>query len=51
MLGFLSSKRFNLDRVAAKHVVLSFRFVSVAMLLLMDVALLLWKTFTSQQSA
>jgi hypothetical protein len=51
MLGFLSSKRFKLDRVAAKHDVLSFRFVSIAMLLLTDVALLLWKTFTSQQSA
>jgi hypothetical protein len=51
ILGFLSSKRFNLDRVAAKHVVLSFRFVSIAILLVTDVALLLWQAFTSQQSA
>jgi hypothetical protein len=38
-LGFLSSKRYGLDRVAAKHVVLSFRFAVIVALLATDVAL------------
>jgi hypothetical protein len=38
MLSFLSSKRYGLDRVAAKHVVLSFRFVVIVALLATDVA-------------
>jgi hypothetical protein len=37
MLSFLSSKRYGLDRVAAKHVVLSFRFVVIVVLLATDV--------------
>jgi hypothetical protein len=39
MLGFLSSKRYGLDRVAAKHVALSFRFAVIVALLATDVAL------------
>jgi hypothetical protein len=39
MLGFLSSKRYGLDRVAAKHIAKSFRFVVIAMLFSIDVAL------------
>jgi hypothetical protein len=38
-LGFLSSKRCGLDRVAVKHVALSFRFAVVVALLATDVAL------------
>lgn len=39
IFGFCTSKRYNFDRVAAKHVVSSFRFVVCATLLLMFVAL------------
>jgi hypothetical protein len=39
MAGFLSSKRYGLDRVAAKHVALSFRFAVIVALLATDVAL------------
>jgi hypothetical protein len=39
MLGFLSSKRWGIDRVAAKHIAKSFRFVVIAVLLSIDVAL------------
>jgi hypothetical protein len=39
MLSFLSSKRYGLDRVAAKHVLLSFRFVVIVVLLATDVTL------------
>jgi hypothetical protein len=39
MLGFLSSKRYGLDRVAVKHVALSFRFAIFVALLATDVAL------------
>jgi hypothetical protein len=38
-LGFLSSKRYGLDRVAVKHVALSFRFAIFVTLLATDVAL------------
>jgi hypothetical protein len=38
-LGFLSSRRYGLDRVAAKHVVLSFRFAVLVALLATNVAL------------
>jgi hypothetical protein len=39
MLGFLSSKRWGIDRVATKHIAQSFRFVVIAVLLSIDVAL------------
>jgi hypothetical protein len=39
MLGFLSSKRCGLDRVAVKHVALSFRFAIFVTLLASQVAL------------
>jgi hypothetical protein len=39
-LGFLSSRRYNLDRVAAKEVVLSFRFAVFIVLLSQWIALL-----------
>jgi hypothetical protein len=39
IIVFFSSSRYNLDRVAAKHVVSSFRFVACAVLLMMFVAL------------
>jgi hypothetical protein len=39
MLGFLSSKRWGIDRVAAKHIAKSFRFVVIAGLFSIDVAL------------
>jgi hypothetical protein len=39
MFGFLSSKRNGLDRVAVKHVALSFRFAIFVTLLATDVAL------------
>jgi hypothetical protein len=39
MLGFLSSKRYGADRVAAKHVALSFRFAVIVALLATDIAL------------
>jgi hypothetical protein len=39
VLGFLSSKRYGLDRVAAKHVALSFRFAIFVTLLATDLAL------------
>ncbi len=48
-LGFLSSKRYNLDRIAAKHVLLSFRFTIIAALHAMDVALTLRLVFTSDK--
>ena len=38
-LGFVSSKRYGLDRVAVKHVALSFRFAIFVTLLATDVAL------------
>ena len=37
--GFMSSKRYGLDRVAVKHVALSFRFAIFVTLLATDVAL------------
>jgi hypothetical protein len=46
-LGFLSGKRYNLDRVAAKHVVLSFRFALISALLVMDVALNMRQVYAS----
>ena len=46
MLGFLSSKRCGLDRVAAKHVALSFRFAVIVALLATDVALSARKVYT-----
>jgi hypothetical protein len=39
MFGFLSSKRYGLDRVAVKHIVLSFRFAILVVLLATDLAL------------
>ena len=46
MLGFLSSKRYGLDRVAAKHVALSFRFAVIVALLATDVALQARRVYT-----
>ncbi len=46
MLGFLSSKRYGLDRVAARHVALSFRFAVIVALLATDVALTARRVFT-----
>jgi hypothetical protein len=48
MLGFLSSKRYGLDRVATKHVVLSFRFAVVVALLAADVALAARRVYTTK---
>ena len=39
MLGFMSGRRHNVDRVAAKHVLLSFRFAIIAALLATDIAM------------
>jgi hypothetical protein len=49
VLGFLSSKRYNLDRVAAKHVLLSFRFLIIAFLLAVDIFLSIRELFTSNK--
>ena len=49
MLGFLSSKRYGLDRVAAKHVALSFRFAVIVALLATDVALAARQVYTIGQ--
>jgi hypothetical protein len=38
-LGFLSSRHYNVDKVAVKHVVLSFRFLLFVVLLLQGIAL------------
>ena len=46
MLGFLSSKRYGLDRVAAKHVALSFRFAIFVTLLATDFALSVREVYT-----
>jgi hypothetical protein len=46
MLGFLSSKRYGLDRVAVRHVALSFRFAIFVTLLAADVALTIGEVFT-----
>jgi hypothetical protein len=50
MLGFLSSKRWGIDRVAAKHIAKSFRFVVIAVLLSIDVALDALKAFSHLQN-
>ena len=47
MLGFLSSKRYGLDRVAAKHVALSFRFAVIVALFATDVALVALGVYTN----
>jgi hypothetical protein len=39
LLGYLSSRRYGLDRIAAKHLVLSFRFASCVVLCAVHVAL------------
>jgi hypothetical protein len=46
ILSFLSSKRYGLDRVAAKHVALSFRFAFIVALLATDVALSARRVYT-----
>jgi hypothetical protein len=46
MVGFLSSKRYGLDGVAAKHVVLSFRFAVIVALLATDTALYARRVYT-----
>jgi hypothetical protein len=46
MLGFLSSKRYGLDRVAVKHVVLSFRFAIFVTLLATNTALNIRQVYT-----
>jgi hypothetical protein len=48
-LGFLSSKRYNLDRVAVKHVLLSFRFLIIAFLLAIEIILSIRELFTSDK--
>jgi hypothetical protein len=48
-LGFLSSKRYNLDKVALKHVLLSFRFAIMATLLVMEVTLNVRQIYTSDK--
>ena len=45
-LGFLSSKRYGLDRVAVKHVALSFRFAIFVTLFATNVALLSRQVYT-----
>lgn len=49
MLGFMSSKRNGLDRLAVKHVLLSFRFAIIATLLVLDVALQARLVYTSNK--
>ena len=49
LFGFLSSKRYNLDRVAAKHVLLSFRFLIIAFLLAIDIFLSIRLVITSDK--
>jgi hypothetical protein len=49
IFGFLSSKRYNLDRVAAKHVLLSFRFLIIAFLLAIDISLSIRQVFTNDK--
>jgi hypothetical protein len=44
--GLLSSKRYGLDRVAAKHVALSFRFAIIVFLLATDIALFIRYQYT-----
>jgi uncharacterized membrane protein YhaH (DUF805 family) len=39
MLGFVSSRHYNVDRVAVRHVVLSFRYLTFVVLLLQWIAL------------
>jgi uncharacterized membrane protein YhaH (DUF805 family) len=39
MVGFFSSRQYNLDRVAVRHVVLSFRYMLIVVLLLQWIAL------------
>jgi hypothetical protein len=46
MFGFLSSKRYGLDRVAVKNVALSFRFAIIVTLLATDVALSTREVYT-----
>jgi hypothetical protein len=46
MVGFLSSKRYGLDRVAVKHVALSFRYAIFVTLLAVDVALTTREVYT-----
>jgi hypothetical protein len=46
MIGFLSSKRYGLDRVAVKHVALSFRFAIFVTLLATNVALRIREVYT-----
>jgi hypothetical protein len=46
MLGFLSSKRYGADRVAAKHVALSFRFAVIVALRATDLALAARRVYT-----
>jgi hypothetical protein len=48
-LGFLSSKRYGLDRVAVKHVALSFRFAIFVTLLATNVALNIRDVYTIDQ--
>jgi hypothetical protein len=48
-LGFLSSKRYGLDRVAVKHVALSFRFTIFVTLLATDVALSSRQVYTIEK--
>jgi hypothetical protein len=51
LLGFLSSKRYGLDRVAAKHVALSFRFAIFVTLLATDIALTISQVYRHPTSA
>jgi hypothetical protein len=48
-LGFMSSKRYGLDRVAVKHVALSFRFAIFVTLLATNVALNIREVYTIDQ--
>jgi hypothetical protein len=47
--GFMSSKRYGLDRVAVKHVALSFRFAIFVTLLATDVALSTRQVYTNDK--
>ena len=49
-LGFLSSKRYGLDRVAVKHVALSFRFAIFVTLLATNTALIIREVYTIDQN-
>jgi hypothetical protein len=51
LLGFMSGRRHNVDRVAAKHVLLSFRFAIIAALLATDIAMSIRLMYNGEKHA